>query len=60
MENQMTISTFSDELFDDVIIYKLFSNPDLFETLKQIENVEIFKTLESFCPDDVKVCIFYY
>ena len=59
MENQMTISTISDELYDDVIIYKLFGNPTLLESLKQIKDVEIFTCLEPFCPDDLKVCIFF-
>ena len=59
MENQKTISTISDRLCDDAIIYKLFSNPTLFETLKQIENVEIFTALEFFCTDKLKVCIFF-
>ena len=57
MEYQKTISTISDKLCDDVIIYKLFSNPTLFETLKQIENVEVFTALECFCTDKLKVCI---
>ena len=57
MENQMTISTISDELYDDVIIYKLFGNPTLLESLKQIKDVEIFTGLEPFCTDDLKVCI---
>ena len=59
MENQMTISTISDELYDDVVIYKLFSNPNLFESLKQIENNEIFTALEPFCVDELQVCIFF-
>ena len=60
MENQLSqgSSTISDELSDNVLVYKLFSNPTLLETLKRIENVEIFKTLEPFCSDEVKVCIF--
>ena len=60
MENQMTVSTITDELYDDVIIYKLFSNSILLETLKQIENNEVFTTLEPFCVDELQVCIFYY
>ena len=59
MENQMTISTISDELYDDVVIYKLYSNPILLETLKQIENVEIFTAVEEFYFDDFKVCIYF-
>ena len=58
MENQKTISTISDRLCDDAIIYKLFSNPTLFETLKQIENVEVFTALEFFCTDELKVFFF--
>ena len=45
---------------DDVIIYKLFSNPTLLETLKQIESIEVFKNLESFCTDELQVCKFYF
>ena len=60
MENQMTVSTITDELYDDVIIYKLFSNSILLETLKRIENNEVFTTLEPFCVDELQVCIFYY
>ena len=52
------VATTSDETSDNVLVYKLFSNPTLLETLKRIENVEIFKTLEPFCLDDVQVCIF--
>ena len=59
MENQMTVSTISDELYDDVVIYKLFSNPNLFESLKQIENNEIFTALKSFCVDELQVCIVF-
>ena len=59
MENQMTILTISDELYDDVVIYKLFSNPILLETLKEIENVEIFTAVEEFYFDDLKVCIYF-
>ena len=59
MENQMTISTISDELYDDVVIYKLYSNPILLETLKQIENVEIFTAVEEFYFDDLKVCLYF-
>ena len=58
MENQTRISTISDELYDDVMIYKLFSNPTLLETLKRIENVEVFTTLEPFCVDELQVCFF--
>ena len=60
MENQMTILTISDELYDDVVIYKLFSNPILLETLKEIENVEIFTAVEEFYFDDLKVCIYFF
>ena len=59
MENQMTISTIFDELYDDVVIYKLYSNPILLETLKQIENVEIFTAVEEFYFDELKVCIHF-
>ena len=62
MENQLSqiIATTSDELSENAFVYKLFSNPTLLETLKRIENVEIFKTLEPFCSDELQVCIFYY
>ena len=56
----MIISTISDEFYDDVIIYKLFSNPTLLESLKQIENVEIFTAVEEFYFDDLKVCIYFF
>ena len=62
MENLLSqgVATTSDELSENAFVYKLFSNPTLLETLKRIENVEIFKTLETFCRAEVKVCIFYY
>ena len=60
MENQMTILTISDELYDDVVIYKLFSNPILLETLKEIENVGIFTAVEDFYFDNLKVCIYFF
>ena len=60
MENQMTISTICDEFYDDVIIYKLFNNPTLLESLKRIESVKLFKTLKPFCSNELKVCILYY
>ena len=62
MENQLNqgIATISDEISDNVFVYKLFSNPALLESLKQIENIEIFTTLEPFCVDELQVCIFFY
>ena len=60
MENQLNqgIATISDEIPDNVFVYKLFSNPTLLESLKQIENIEFFTTLEPFCVDELQVCIF--
>lgn len=55
MENQNSISTISDEVYDNVLVYKLFSNPALLESLKQIENIEVFKSLEKFYVSDLKV-----
>ena len=62
MENQLSqvIATTSDKISDNVFVYKLFSNPALLESLKQIENIEVFTALETFYNDEVKVCIFYY
>ena len=62
MENQLNqeIVTISDEIADNVLVYKLFSNPFLLETLKQTENVEVFTTLEPFFVDEIKVCVFYH
>ena len=56
MENQMTISTISDEFYDDVIIYKLYSNPTLMEGFKKIERQKVFTAIEEFFDDDLKVC----
>ena len=57
----MSILTISDELHDDVIIYKLFNNPTLLETLKRFENIEIIIAVEPFCFGELKVCkIFYF
>ena len=60
MENQMTTSTISDELYDGVFIYKLFSSSTLLKSLKQIQNVEVFTTLKPFCFDKLKVCLKLY
>ena len=62
MENQLSqgVATISDETFDNVFVYKLFSNPTLLESVKKIQNVEIFTTLEPFCVDELQVCIVYY
>ena len=60
MENQMTIETISDEVYDDVIVYKLFSNPTLLESLKNIENNEVFTAIEEFFTNELKVCKFYF
>ena len=62
MENQLSQVTaiISDEISDNVFVYKLFSNPTLLETLKRIENIKVFTTLEPFCVDELQVSIFYY
>ena len=60
MDNQMTIDTISDKVYDDVVIYKLFSNPTLLESLKKIENVEVFTAIKEIYINKLKVCIFYY
>ena len=57
MENQMTISTISDEVYDDVFIYKLFSNKTLLESLKQVGRPEVFTAVYVY---KLKVCAFYY
>ena len=59
-KNQQIIAIISDETFDHVFVYKLYSNPTLLESLKRIENIEIFTTLERFCVDELQVSIFYY
>ena len=59
-KRNLTVSTVCDELYDDVIIYKLFSNPTLMKSIKQIESKEAFTPVESFCTDEIKVCIFCY
>ena len=51
----MTISTISDELYDDVIIYKLYSNPTLFESFKRIERPKVFTAIEELYVDNLKV-----
>ena len=62
MENQLSqeIAIISDETFDHVFVYKLYSNPTLLESLKRIENIEVFTALEPYYSDEIKVCIFYY
>ena len=59
MENKLSRKR-DDVNSNDVIIYELFSNPTLLESLKRIENIEVFKNLESFCTDELKVCKFYF
>ena len=58
MENQLSqvIATTSDEISDNVLVYKLFSNSTLLESLKLIENIEVFTTLKLFCTYEIKVC----
>ena len=58
MENQLSqeIAIISDETFDNVFVYKLYSNPTLLESLKLIENIEVFTTLKLFCTYEIKVC----
>ena len=58
MANQITTSTISDKLYDDVFIYKLFSNSYLLESLKKIEKSEVFTAIEEFYVDVLKVCKF--
>ena len=62
MENQLSqiIATIYNEISDNVFVYKLFSNPTLLESLKRIENNEVFTTLEPFCVDELQVCISFY
>ena len=55
MENQITISTISDELYDDVIIYKLYSSSNLLVSLKKIERPKVFTAIEEFYVDNLKV-----
>ena len=60
MENQMshTISTVSDEDYDEVFVFKLFNNPSLLDSLKSIERPEIFSPLKELINIDLlKVCI---
>ena len=61
MENQMspTISTISDEVYDAVFVFKLFSKPRMLENLKNIEGPEVFTELTTFCNDELKVCILF-
>ena len=61
MENKMSqaFSTISDEVYDDLFIYKVFSSPSLLESLKRIERFEIVSALEEFCIDKLKVCIIF-
>ena len=58
MENQMsqTRSINTDELHDNVFLFKVSGNPSLLEILKQVEKPEVFTSLNEFCNDDVKVC----
>ena len=51
-------STISDKKYDKVLIYKLLSNPRLFEKLKRIESSEVFTSMkELFTSDELKVCL---
>ena len=58
MGNQMnrTISTISDEVYDDLFIYKMFRNSTLLESLKLIEGPEVFTGLKKFCTNELEVC----
>ena len=60
MENQMSIESITDQVYDDVIIYKFFNNPILLESFKQIENIQVFTAVQEFYVDELKVFIFYY
>ena len=62
MENKMSqaFSTISEEVYDDLFIYKVFSNSSLLESLKSIEIPEVFTALETFCIDELKVCIIFF
>ena len=60
MEKQMTVSTISDELYDDIIINKLFSNPTLLEILKRIERPKVFTAIKEFYVDNLKVRTVFY
>ena len=51
-------STISDKKYDKVLIYKLLSNPRLFEKLKRIESSEVFTSMkELITSDQLKVCL---
>ena len=56
----MAVSNAPDKLYDDVFTYKLKSEPSLLESLKQIDNLDVFTPLEHFCADEHKVCKFRY
>ena len=60
MENQTAISNAPDKPYDDVFTYKLNSEPNLLESLKQIDKLDVFTPLEKFCGDEHKVCKFRY
>ena len=56
--NYVKIQTFStdvDEIFDKVVIFKLFNNPKVFENLKLITETEIFSSLKELCFEKLKV-----
>ena len=51
-------STTTDEFQDKIIIYKLFNDPKLLESLKTIGTHDVFSSLKEFCSDQLKVSIF--
>ena len=61
MENQMsqTRSINTDELHDNVFVFKISNNPSMLESLKTVENPEVFYSLNDFFNDEVKVCAIF-
>ena len=49
----------SNELQDQVFIFKVLNYPKLSEYIKRIEKVEIIRPLKEFCKDELKVLFLY-
>ena len=55
-----TATTNSDELHDKVFIFKVFNNPGLLESLKSINQHQVYLDLKNFCSEEIKVFCFLY
>ena len=52
-------TTTTNELHDKVFIFKVFNNPGLLESLKSINQHQVYLDLKNFCSEEIKVYVFY-